>query len=121
MDHNEQPNSRRGVFKGLTTGLVLALPRQQPSASRDSRFRQIEESVSVVMRYKDEKLASFNCSFGGADRATYTITGTRGSVSFDPAYEDVGPRPCAWEIRSAPDILRSEINLLSSSIFQIAC
>jgi predicted dehydrogenase len=59
--------------------------------SRDPRFRQIEESVSVVMRYPDEKLATFNCSFGGADRATYTITGTRGSVTLDPAYEYVEP------------------------------
>jgi predicted dehydrogenase len=55
--------------------------------SRDRRFREVEESVSAVMRFKDEKLASFNCSFGGADRSTYTVTGTRGSITLDPAYE----------------------------------
>jgi predicted dehydrogenase len=57
--------------------------------SRDRRFREIDENVAAVMRFKDERLASFNCSFGAADRSTYTITGTRGSVTLDPAYEYV--------------------------------
>ena len=39
------------------------------------------------MRFKDERLASFTCSFGAADRSTYTMTGTRGSITLDPAYE----------------------------------
>jgi glucose-fructose oxidoreductase len=39
------------------------------------------------MRFKDERLASFTCSFGAADRSTYSITGTRGSITLDPAYE----------------------------------
>ncbi len=55
--------------------------------SADRRFREIDENVAAVMRFKDERLASFNCSFGAADRSTYTITGTRGSVALDPAYE----------------------------------
>jgi predicted dehydrogenase len=57
--------------------------------SSDRRFREIEENVVAAMRFKDERLASFNCSFGGADRSTYTVTGTRGSVTLDPAYEYV--------------------------------
>ena len=55
--------------------------------SRDRRFSEIDESVIGTMRYKDERLASFTCSFGAADRSTYSITGTRGSVTLDPAYE----------------------------------
>lgn len=55
--------------------------------SRDPRFREIDESVIGVMRFKDERLASFNCSFGAADRSTYTVSGTRGSITLDPAYE----------------------------------
>jgi predicted dehydrogenase len=57
--------------------------------SRDRRFREVEENVVAAMRFKDERLASFSCSFGGADRATYAIVGTRGSVTVDPAYEYV--------------------------------
>jgi predicted dehydrogenase len=55
--------------------------------SGDHRFREIEETVVAAMRFKDDRLASFNCSFGGADRSTYTVIGTRGSVTLDPAYE----------------------------------
>jgi glucose-fructose oxidoreductase len=55
--------------------------------SRDPRFHEIDESVIGVMRFKDERLASFNCSFGAADRSTYTVTGTHGSITLDPAYE----------------------------------
>jgi len=55
--------------------------------SSDRRFRDVDETVCGVMRFKDERLASFTCSFGAADRSTYTITGTRGSLTMDPAYE----------------------------------
>jgi glucose-fructose oxidoreductase len=55
--------------------------------SRDPRFRQVDETVIGVMRFKDERLASFTCSFGAADRSTYTVTGTRGCITLDPAYE----------------------------------
>lgn len=55
--------------------------------SRDPRFREVDETVVGAMRFKGERLASFTCSFGASDRSTYTITGTRGSVTLDPAYE----------------------------------
>ena len=55
--------------------------------SQDPRFSEVDESAVGVMRFRDERLASFTCSFGAADRSTYTITGTRGSITLDPAYE----------------------------------
>jgi predicted dehydrogenase len=55
--------------------------------SKDPRFRQVDETVIGTLRFKDERLASFTCSFGAADRSTYTVVGTRGSITLDPAYE----------------------------------
>jgi predicted dehydrogenase len=55
--------------------------------SSDRRFTEVDETVIGVMRFKDERIASFNCSFGAADRSTFTLTGTRGSITLDPAYE----------------------------------
>lgn len=55
--------------------------------SRDRRFREVEETAVVAMRFADERVASFNCSFGAADRSTYTVVGSRGSITLDPAYE----------------------------------
>jgi predicted dehydrogenase len=50
------------------------------------------------MRFKDERLASFTCSFGAADRSTYSITGTRGSITLDPAYEYAEGLACKLKI-----------------------
>lgn len=55
--------------------------------SSDQRFRKVDETVTATLRFPDDRLASFTCSFGAADRGTYTITGTRGSITVDPAYE----------------------------------
>jgi predicted dehydrogenase len=55
--------------------------------SSDKRFSEVDETVSATMRFKDERLASFVCSFGAADRSVYSITGTKGSVTVEPAYE----------------------------------
>ena len=55
--------------------------------SRDPRFREVDETVTAVMRFKDERIASFTCSFGATDRSTFTVVGTRGRITLDPAYE----------------------------------
>jgi predicted dehydrogenase len=55
--------------------------------SKDPRFREVDETACGVMRFKDERVAAFTCSFGAADRSTYTITGTKGHITVDPAYE----------------------------------
>ena len=55
--------------------------------SRDPRFKEVDETLVGVMRFKDERVATFTCSFGAADRSTFTLTGTRGSITLDPAYE----------------------------------
>ena len=39
------------------------------------------------MRFPKERVASFLCSFGAADRSTYSILGTEGSITLDPGYE----------------------------------
>lgn len=56
-------------------------------ARRDQRFKEVPETVAVVMKFPQERIASFTCSFGGADRSAYEIVGTKGSVTLDPAYE----------------------------------
>lgn len=55
--------------------------------SSDPRFRRAAETISGVMRFEGDRLATFTCSFGAADRGTFSIVGTRGSLTMDPAYE----------------------------------
>lgn len=75
-------NAARAVFAAEPTEVMAtALTR------RDQRFKEIPETVAVVMKFPQERIASFTCSFGGADRSTYEIVGTKGSITLDPAYE----------------------------------
>jgi glucose-fructose oxidoreductase len=55
--------------------------------SDDRRFRNVAETVAATLRFRDERLATFTCSFGAADRSIYSVTGTKGSITLDPAYE----------------------------------
>lgn len=56
-------------------------------SGRDHRFSKVEEMASVAMRFPDDRLAVFTCSFGAADVSRYTVVGTKGTLRADPAYE----------------------------------
>lgn len=53
------------------------------------RFGEVEEMASVMMRFPQQRLASFSCSFGAADVSAYEIIGAKGRLRMDPAYEMV--------------------------------
>ena len=53
---------------------------------REPRFSGVEEAVSAVLRFPDERLATFTCSFGAADVSSYRVVGTEGNLLADPAY-----------------------------------
>jgi predicted dehydrogenase len=54
----------------------------------ERRFQQCEEMTSAILRFPGrERLASFTCSFNGADGGSYRVVGTKGDLVMDPAYE----------------------------------
>src|SRR6187399_165247 len=55
--------------------------------SGDRRFKEVPETVHVIMKFPRERIATFVCSFGAADRSRYEVVGTKGSVVVDPAFE----------------------------------
>ncbi len=57
------------------------------TTSDDERFREVEESVTAVLRFPDARLATFTCSFGAADVSEFQVVGTRGNLRADPAYD----------------------------------
>jgi predicted dehydrogenase len=59
-------------------------------SGKDERFHQVPEMTSALLKFPDDRLASFTCSFGAADRSEYEIVGTKGSIRMNPAYEMVG-------------------------------
>jgi len=53
----------------------------------EKRFEKVEEMTSVVMRFPEERIATFTCSFGATDVSRYMLIGTKGLLVSDPAYE----------------------------------
>jgi glucose-fructose oxidoreductase len=75
-------NAARYLFQAEPTA-VTALSANDG----EKRFSQVEEMTSVVMEFPGEKLATFTCSFGAADISRYTLVGTKGILTADPAYD----------------------------------
>jgi glucose-fructose oxidoreductase len=56
----------------------------------EPRFADVEAIASAMLRFPDERLATFTCSFGLADTSAYRIIGVKGDLRLDPAYEYAG-------------------------------
>ena len=56
-------------------------------SSSDKRFQEVPEMTTGMMKFPDNRIASFTCSFGAADRSVYEVVGTKGVLKMDPAYE----------------------------------
>jgi glucose-fructose oxidoreductase len=52
---------------------------------------EVEESVSAVLRFSNERLASFTASFGAAKVSEYRLAGTKGDLALEPAYDYARP------------------------------
>ena len=57
---------------------------------RHRRFQNVAESLSAILRFPHDRLATFACSFGAAETGMYEIVGTKDRVRAEPAYEHVG-------------------------------
>ena len=76
-------NAARSVFQSEPIE-VCAL---QATRSDDARFREAEEQFAAVLRFPNERLASFNCAFGSADVSRLQVIGQKGVARMDPAFE----------------------------------
>jgi len=56
-------------------------------AMTTGRKGSVEETAAAMLRFPGERLATFCVSFGADKTSEYRVTGTRGSLRADPAYE----------------------------------
>ncbi len=75
-------NAARYLFRDEPTEVFAA-----SANNGDPRFEKTSEMASVVMRFPQERLASFTCSFGAVDISRYTLIGTKGRLTYEPAYD----------------------------------
>jgi len=77
-------NAARYLFQAEPTEVFAC-----SANSGEPRFEKVDEMSSVVMRFPEDRLATFTCSFGAADVGRYSLIGTKGGLTADPAYEYV--------------------------------
>ena len=57
------------------------------ASNGEKRFSEVEEMASVILRFPQERLAIFTCSFGSAKIGYYSLVGTKGHLRLENAYE----------------------------------
>lgn len=80
-------NAARYLFQAEPVEVVAFDSRDEG----DPRFEEVEEMLSVIMRFPDNRLATFICSFGAAAVANYRLVGEKGDIEVDNAYEYAHP------------------------------
>lgn len=74
-------NAARHVFAAEPTEAVAVTARGE-----DPRFREVEETIAVTLRFPGGALGVFTASFGAHDVDTYRVVGTEGEITVDPAF-----------------------------------
>jgi predicted dehydrogenase len=80
-------NAARSIFGAEPTEAIATAAR-----GKDPRYSGIEEGMSVTLRFPDDRLASFVCSYGTASEGFYDLLCKKGSACLEEAYEYVGPK-----------------------------
>ena len=52
---------------------------------------EVEEAATGWLRFPGDRLATFSCSFGAAKVSEYRVTGTKGDLCVEPAYDYARP------------------------------
>ena len=81
-------NAARYLFRDEP---VEVMARSADSGERRFAEPGVEEMTSAVLRFADDRLASFTCSFGAADVSRLQVVGTLGDLVMDPAFEYAKP------------------------------
>lgn len=55
--------------------------------SGEKRFREVEESMAVTLRFPKERLATFSISFGASDASSYDVVGSKARLRLENAYD----------------------------------
>ncbi|MBE9004849.1 Gfo/Idh/MocA family oxidoreductase [Fortiea sp. LEGE XX443] len=74
-------NAARYLFQDEPTE-VFAMA----ASKGEQRFSEVEEMASVILRFPNERLATFTCSFGATKVSNYQVVGTKGDLLVKSAY-----------------------------------
>ncbi|WP_205300108.1 Gfo/Idh/MocA family protein [Pantoea sp. Tr-811] len=75
-------NAARHVFEADPIAVSAMSTRRKD----DPRFGSVDDSIAVTLKFPDDRLAQFYCSFGAYPIDTYQVVGTDGVLTMDPGF-----------------------------------
>lgn len=78
-------NAARYIFQSEPTE-VIALTGN----NGDPRFYEVDEMIMAVLKFPEERLATFTASFNATATSYYEVIGTEGRLRLEPAYAYTG-------------------------------
>jgi predicted dehydrogenase len=75
-------NAARHVFSDEPLDATAVTTRD----SDDPRFSDIDDSISVILRFPRNRVAQFYCSFGAASIDMYRVLGSEGDLTMEPGF-----------------------------------
>ena len=91
-------NAARYLFRSEPTEAV-AFAESRP---KDARFKEIDEQVTAILRFPEQRTAQFTCSFGSHDHSSLVVVGDKGRITLEPAYEYASKMVLETEIGDRP-------------------
>jgi glucose-fructose oxidoreductase len=76
-------NAARALFRAEPVEVAAMSARSRG----DRRFKEIDEQVTAVLRFPEDRLAQLTCSFGAFDHSSLSVIGEKGRLRMDPAYD----------------------------------
>jgi predicted dehydrogenase len=78
-------NAARYLFRDEPTEVVALAGN-----NGEARFGEVDEMTSCILRFPEERLATFTCSFGAAEASSYDLVGTKGFIHMRDPYTFAG-------------------------------
>jgi predicted dehydrogenase len=78
-------NAARYLFQSEPTAVFAT-----SASNGEERFSEVAEMTTAILRFPDNRLATFTSSFGAAKVSTYQVVGTKGDLRVDSAYSTQG-------------------------------
>ena len=75
-------NAARNLFRREPTQVTAVSVNSGLAA-----LAEIDETTAAILRFGDERVATFVTSFNASDVASYRVVGTKGDLHAEPAYE----------------------------------
>lgn len=60
------------------------------ASNGERRFTEVDEMTGALLRFPNERIASFITNFGVAEISSYRVVGTKGDLLVEPAYDYAG-------------------------------